>query len=175
MDTSTIQRPVISKPKPVRVLRTKKRKTKNERQLLEIQLDVLVKTIVLERDNGCVCPPPKNGHSNVRQPGHLLSRRNKTVKWDLRNVHEQCSSCNFLHTIKPEMYTIWVLNKLGVDQYISLAKDGQEVRKYQTYELLELLEQLRKIREKQIADKEFRPYYTQAEILSGAWSDLRRE
>lgn len=59
---------------------------------------------------------------------------------------------------------------MGADAYINLAKDGQEVVKYQTYELLELLEQLRKIREKQVADKEFRPYFTQAEILSGAWS-----
>ena len=158
------------KPKPVRAVRAKRRKVKNSRQLLEIQLDSIVKEIVLERDGGCVCPAPKSGHSAVRQPGHLLSRRNRAVRWDLRNVHEQCSSCNFLHTIKPEYYTAWFLNKMGTDSYIHLARDGQELIKYQPYELLELLEQLRKIRERQVSDKSFRPYYTQAEIVSGAWS-----
>lgn len=161
---------VRPKPKPVKALKSRKRKVKTSRQLLEIQLDSLVREIVLARDENCVCLAPKNGHSSVRQPGHLISRKNRSVRWGLDNVNCQCSSCNLLHVYKPESYIAWFIEKWGGEKFFALVKESREVRKYQTYELIELLEQLRLVREKQIADKEFKPYYTQAEILSGAWS-----
>lgn len=160
---------VLGKPKPEKVLSPKRRKVKTERQLIEIQLDAVTREIVLDRDEFCVCPAPKNGHSNVMQPGHVISRKNRSVRWGLINVNKQCSSCNLLHVWKPEIYISWFIARWGGEKFFAMVSESREVRKYQTYELLELLEQLRKIREKQIADKEFRPYYTQAEILSGAW------
>lgn len=165
--------PVVSvrpHPKPAKEIKTKRRKKKGGRQLLEIQLDSIVREIVLARDESCVCTPPKNGHSSVRQPGHVISRKNRSVRWGLNNVYCQCSSCNLLHVYKPEYYISWFIARWGGDKFYSMVQDSRVVVKYQTYELLEMLEQLRKIRERQVADKDFRPYYTQAEILSGAWA-----
>lgn len=159
---------VIPKPKPVKI-KHKKRKVKTSRQLLELQLDQIVREIVLARDSGCVCAPPKNGHSIILQPGHLISRKNKLTRWDLYCVNCQCSSCNLLHNYKPEIYTQWFLEKWGVETYTALVFEARGVGKYQEYELIELLEQLRKIRQKQIEDLTFKPYFTQKEILSGAW------
>ncbi len=161
---------VFAKPKPVKAIKPKKRKVKNSRQLLEIQLDSIVKEIVLERDGGCVCVAPKNGHTDVRQPGHLISRKNKSVKWSLLNVSEQCSGCNLLHVYRPEYYTATFIARWGGEKFYALVSESREVKKYQLYELQELLDQLKLIRERQAEDKEFRPYYTQTEILSGAWS-----
>ena len=149
---------------------TEKRKyrKKTPKQKTERALDFIVREIVLARDEGCVCPPPEKGHSQVRQPGHLISRRARTLRWDLRNVHEQCSSCNLIHSNRPEFYTRWFMETFGTDAYATLVEDGKPGKLY-PYDLDELLEQLEAIREKQKEDAGFRPYFSQADILSGAW------
>jgi len=158
------------KPKPEKQVKEKRKyHKKSPRQKLETELDGVVKEIVLARDNGCVCPPPPSGHSNARQPGHLISRRVKTLRWDLRNVHEQCSSCNLKHNTRPEIYTKRFIQSFGTVAFYDLERDSKPV-KIQEYELEELLGQMKLIREKQIDNPEWKPYFSQADILSGAWS-----
>lgn len=165
------------KPKPVKVNKTKVRKTKkvSQRKLLVKQLDAIVKAIVLDRDLHCVCEAPKtNGHSDVRTPGHLISRTKESVRWGLNNVFEQCLSCNFLHEHQAHRFTGWFLKTFGEEAYWKLCLEADAVCKLQVYELEELLGQLKKIRELQlkaiVEDKPYKPYYSQRDILSGAWA-----
>lgn len=115
------------KPKPVKTIKIKRRKKKTNKQVLELKADRLVREIVLIRDRSCVCPPPKNGHSAVMQPGHLISRGKKSLRWDLRNVHCQCSSCNLTHEFAPERYTQWFIEEFGAEEYAQLVKESMMV------------------------------------------------
>jgi hypothetical protein len=158
-----------SKPKPTKQAKAKKRKKKTERQLAEIRLDALVKEIVLLRDDGCVCPPPVKGHTQQRTPGHLISRGKESVKWDLYNVHEQCSGCNARHEHYPEIFTAWFVREFGEQAYIDLEARSYKIAKLTIddletleFELTEILKQCQK------------PYFTQKEILSGEWRKLTK-
>lgn len=142
---------------------------KTSRKTLETKLDKIVREIVLERDKECVCPAPNNGHSSVLQCGHLFSRAKKSLKWDLRNCSCQCSGCNLLHEYNPHRYTLAFIHLHGLCVYEELLKTSEVIYKYREYELEEMLEQLKLIREKQIANPEWKPYFKQADILSGAW------
>jgi len=162
-------RPILSKPKPTKKDKPKKRKKKTPRQLAEIRLDLLVKQIVLARDNGCVCPPPIKGHSEVRTPGHIVSRVKESVKWDLFNVHEQCQSCNGRHEYYPEIFTNWFIQNFSADKYMRIVEDSYKVAKL-TIDDLETLEyQLTEIQKYQERHTDWKPYYSQKDILTGEW------
>lgn len=171
LNTNTEIRP---KPKPAKIVKIKKRRKTSERKLLERKLDALCREIVLDRDIRCVCPPPSKGHSDTMQAGHLISRTKESVRWSLMNVHAQCASCNLLHEHFPHRYVNWFLGKFGIQHYESLCLDADKSIKLQVYELQELYEQMKKIRqlqlERSLTGNPWRPYFTQAEILSGAWS-----
>jgi hypothetical protein len=78
-----------------------------------------------------------------------------------------------LHEFQPERFTNWFLGKFGVEQYTRLVQDAEKVSKLQLYELQEMLDQLKKIRQKQITKslmgEPYKPYFSQKDILSGAW------
>jgi hypothetical protein len=163
-------RPITAKPKPVKAVKTRKpRRGKTSRQLLVKALDLLTREIVLLRDGFCVCPAPTNGHSRVRQAGHLITRGKVAVRWNLYNQSEQCSSCNLLHEHQPERYTKWFIDKFGLETYKSLCHDSEEVCKMSVDELMELRTQLTEILSRQREDKTFKPYFTQKEVLTGEW------
>ena len=187
-------RPITAKPKPSKIKRKeslfckckylnvnredyricakckKPIKAKDIRKVLDILLNEAVKQIVLLRDGFCVCPAPSTGHGKKRQPGHLISRGKKSVKFDLRNVHEQCDSCNSMHENYPERYNNWYVNRFGLESYNELCADGMEVMTdFPVTDMEELLCQLREIHELLKTDKSFRPYFTQKEILTGEW------
>lgn len=161
---------VRAKPKSVKIPKSKRKSVKkvSSRGQSVLQAHALLREIVIARDDGCVCPRPNKGHSSILQAGHLIKSTKGAVRFDLYNVHCQCSSCNGRHVHHEKYYTKWFVERFGGTEYVRLCNlsDGSGLK---TYELSELIVQLKLIREKQIADKEFRPYYTQAEILSGAW------
>lgn len=138
-------------------------------KVLDRLLNSVVRDIVLLRDGFCVCPAPLNGHGRKRQPGHLISRGKRSVKYDLRNVNEQCDSCNGLHENYPERYNNWYVNKFGLDAYNELCADGIKVVDLSVAELEELLNQLTEIHQKQLSEKTFKPRFSQRQILSGEW------
>lgn len=158
-----------SKPKPIKVIRPKKRKKKSNRQLLEAQARTIVRDIVLKRDKFCTCPAPKNGHSDVLQSGHLISSVKGSVRFDLRNCNCQCSSCNMIHEHYPERYTYSFQGMYGKEEFDKLYLDSDVSSKLTVEELEILCKELTAIRERQEVDKDFRPRYSQAQILSGDW------
>lgn len=154
---------MVAKPKPP------KRKRRTSRQIIEKNLDIIVREIVLARDPACVCPSPEKGHSNIEQCGHLFTRSKKSLRWDLYNTNKQCSSCNLLHEFNPHRYVVWFINRFGLCKYLELGRESEKPCLLKTYELEELFEQLKVVREKQKQESEWLPYFSQAEILSGAW------
>lgn len=146
-------------------------KSNSDRKLLDAALNYVVKEIVIERDKGCVCPPPQNGHNDVLQPGHIITRGAKSVKWDLYNVHCQCKSCNILHENRAEIYINWFSKKFGSEELEKLVARGSKASLLAPYEMSEMLEQLNLILVKQKLSPAWKPYFTQEEILSGSWEN----
>ena len=161
------------KPKPARKVKTKKPVVKvSSRGSLIKTAHSIMRDIVLDRDLRCVCPPPAKGHSGARQAGHLIKSTKGKIRFDLMNVHEQCSACNGRHNNYEHYYVDWFISKFGADEYHRLCADAEGVG-LKTYELEELIAQLKEIRRKQVAatlmGETYKPYYTQADVLSGAW------
>jgi hypothetical protein len=146
-----------------------KKNKKSEKKSLIKKLDEIVREIVLLRDGGCVCPPPANGHSVVFQSGHLFSRTKMTMRWSLYNCNCQCSSCNFLHEHNPHRYTRWFLQKHGQAVYDILVEQAETTYNYKVYELQEMYEQLQLILKTLRLNPYWKPYFHQADIMSGAW------
>lgn len=157
------------KPKPIKVIKRKPRKKKTNRQTLERQADFLMRDIVLKRDQFCVCPAPKNGHTDVLQCGHLITRGRGSVKYDLRNCNAQCSGCNARHEHFAEIYTSWFIREFSVETYQTLVENSEIVKKLSVEELQILCNELAAIKARQEIDKDFKPRYSQVEILNGTW------
>jgi hypothetical protein len=133
-----------------------------------------MRDIVLDRDLRCVCPvPPAKGHTSTRQAGHLIASTKGSVRFDLTNVHEQCSGCNQRHVNFQHYYIDWFLGKFGSEEYHRLVHEADNGKPLKTYELEELIVQLKAIRQRQLSaillGETFKPYFSQADILSGAW------
>jgi hypothetical protein len=130
---------------------------KISRKGIEKKLDEVVKLIAFARDGECVtCPlwleikkgnPQPHIPSWVMQPGHFITRGAHAVKWDLRNVYQQCKTCNYLHEYHPEVLANYVVNTLGVEEFEKLVFDGNKTKKYLMPELEELYIKLEKIKE----------------------------
>lgn len=160
------------KPKPPKREKKKKpvsRRKKTRRQILELRADRLVREIVLARDADCVCLPPKNGHSDVMQPGHLISRGRKAVRWSLWNVHKQCSSCNLLHEFFPEKFTKWFIEEFGESVYMVLVDDSDDLIDCNTKYLERMVAGLEEVKKHQIENPKWKPYLNQEEIIEKTW------
>ena len=117
------------------------------------KLDALVKQKAFDRDGECVtCPlwieikkdtAKPHTPSPVMQPGHYITRGAKTVKWDMRNVYQQCRTCNFLHELHPEVMANYVVNTLGIEGFEQLVFDGNQAKpSIHLWELEELYNEL---------------------------------
>lgn len=149
------------KPKPPKKL--------THGKLIEKAHSVL-REIVLLRDGGCVCPPPKLGHSKVLQAGHIIRALKGGSRFSLWNVHVQCKSCNRRHVDDWQVYEGWFIDKFGHAQWDNARAESLN-EGLKSYEIEEIIVQLNLIHEKQKSDPSFKPYYTQTEILSGAWNN----
>ena len=137
------------KPKPAKKSRKAKKYIKSRsdayRKQLERKADEMCRNIVLLRDGFCVCPAPEKGHSSRMQCGHLVTRANKALRFDLRNVACQCSSCNLLHEFRPERYTNYYIGKFGAGEYMKLVEDGSKPVKLSIEDLESLVSELAEI------------------------------
>lgn len=192
----------LPKPKPTKANRPKKRKSafcsckyfslnktnykfcakcykplkaKHLRKALERLCDFIVREIVIKRDRFCVCPAPKDGHTNVLQCGHLITRSKESVKWDLWNCSCQCSACNGRHENFWFYYDNWFKREFGQEQRDRLGVDAERSWKLTIDELENLCDELTAIRQRQEIDKDFVPRYTQEEILLGTWRNDERQ
>lgn len=154
---------MIGKPKPAKKIKT---------GTLRKKAHALMREIVLLRDGGCVCPPPSKGHSGARQAGHIIPSTKGGSRWSLWNVHEQCAACNGRHVRDYHIYQGWFEDKFGAEAWRNVREESKN-DSLKPYELEEIIVQFGDILAKQKLwselGQEFKPYFTQAEILSGAW------
>ena len=161
---------IRSKPKPEKKGKKKRKSVRkvSPRGVLVKKAHALMRDIVLERDQHCVCPPPEKGHSAVRQAGHIIKSTKGGCRWSLWNVHEQCSSCNGRHEMDWTIYQKWFMLEFSPVSWIDLLEEKKNIG-LKNYELEEIIVQFQAIIEQQKLHPEWKPYFTQAEILSGAW------
>lgn len=163
---------MISKPKPEKKLK----KGVSDRKESMNRAHKIMRDIVIMRDGKCVCPAPTKGHSPVLQAGHLIAGTHGGTYFDLWNVHCQCRNCNGRHSSKfrhdEKYYTSWFVRTFGGEAYVRIEKDADKIG-LKSYEIEEIIVELQAIKDKQFLaieiGVEFKPYFTQQEILSGTW------
>jgi hypothetical protein len=77
---------------------------------------------------------------SLLEAGHFIPRQHISVRWDIRNVHGQCSRCNrWLHGDLIE-YTLYMQKRYGVEVVEELMRFKNTTRKFNSAELLELID-----------------------------------
>ena len=116
---------------------------KSERTKLADKIHKILRELKLKKEPFCVCCNGSSG-DKVLQLGHLITRGKWAVRFDDRNLHIQCRSCNNKHEHYPEIYTQWFVNTYGIEEYNKLVADSNKTKKYGIIELRELLSELQK-------------------------------
>lgn len=172
-----------AKPKPSKEDKPKKRKKKTPRQLLVRNLDTIIREIIMVRDPESVpliykTVLEENGavdysinHYGVPQCGHVISRGKMPTRWDLRNCHKQDASDNLLHEYYPEVYITWYIDKFGLDNWKELLDDSRRLWKYSIDDLETLYMELVEVQKKIESTPNWKPYFSQKDIMSGAWNE----
>jgi hypothetical protein len=131
-------------------------KRKIGRKGLLRKLDELVSQITLLREPTCVMCGSKEQLGN----GHLFSRRNLALRWDIRidgNCHTQCWRHNFLHSSRDSQpYYDWFISKFGLDRWRDLHTEWQGVTIVKQFQLELLRDNLMKVLEQMKLDCEGR-------------------
>ena len=164
---------MIGKQKPEKTRKGKKPVNKvSNKHARKLVAHALLRDIVILRDKKCVCPAPARGHSEVLQAGHLIPGTKGGTYFSLKCVHVQCSGCNGRHVHFPHYYTNWFIRTFGQVEYDLLCTEAENIG-LKPYQVEEIILELQAIKDKQLLavelEKEFKPYFTQQEILSGAW------
>jgi len=112
----------------------------SDRQKLVKKLDKLCRQILLYRDAlpfgmfRCISCKRLLPINNA-QVGHYISRRHESVRWDLRNIHLQCISCNKWHSGNPVEYRKTLVEKYGEEEVDKLELFYQKTPHYSTFDL----------------------------------------
>lgn len=116
---------------------------KSERKRAIDRLDNLIRAIVKLRDHFCVTC----GASPI-EVGHLITRGNHAVRWNLKNCHGQCRTCNSNHERNQQPYIEWFVENYGQEEYEELVRiSHQELSKYKLGEIeVELIAELNRLR-----------------------------
>lgn len=84
------------------------------------------------------------GSKERPQCGHLIKRGKHNTRFDEKNCNCQCSSCNWFHNEYPEAYTMFFLDKYGIEEYRKLMKSAYATPKKHQYTREELNEIIKK-------------------------------
>ena len=102
------------------------------------KLDIIFSKYIRERDrNGdtfvcCSCGATKPYEQ--ADAGHFINRRWMAVRWDERNVHAQCRSCNRFDEGNGSGYTRFMMRRYG-DNVIDILEASKVSYKWADYEL----------------------------------------
>ena len=121
-------------------------KKKSERTKLMDKIHSVMRDVRLIQEKKCVTCG-EDGSKVPLQLGHLITRGANSVRFDWRNLHIQCKSCNYIHEFRPEIYTSWFIRTYGVEEYELLVSDSKQIKQWKMRELRELLEEMKKVRE----------------------------
>ena len=119
---------------------------KSEKTKLKDKIHSVMREIRLRDEPRCVICGD-DGSKSCLQLGHLITRGANSVRFDWRNLHTQCLICNNIHEYRPEIYTLWFINKYGKEEYESLVRDSKQIKQWKMGELRELLEEMKELRD----------------------------
>ena len=71
--------------------------------------------------------------------GHFMSRSHMSTRYEFKNTHIQCISCNRFHEGVKEVYALWLIEKYGPGIIEELTAMAQEIKQWQPYQLEELI------------------------------------
>lgn len=110
---------------------------------LQKKCDKLVKEIAFMRDQGkcvkCGCP--------ADDPGHIISRRKKILRWDVDNVLSLSRICHSRATAHPKEWQAWVKANYP-DLWKYLKSKENEKTHYKLHDYIDLKERLQKVLDK---------------------------
>tara|TARA_R110002020_G_scaffold49807_1_gene141476 strand:- start:437 stop:820 length:384 start_codon:yes stop_codon:yes gene_type:complete len=79
------------------------------------------------------------------QASHYFGRRNKSLRWDERNVSALCFTCHMvIMTENPFHHTKWMKKKLGTAGFGRLVRTSNRIKKWTKQDLKALRVDLRK-------------------------------
>ena len=111
----------------------------NSRWWLIRQLDIQTSRIVRGRDRRCV---PCGTFRNL-QCSHFYSRRYLNIRFDLRNCHAMCVTCNRRHNEDSSAYLEFMNERYGLAVVEEINSLRMNLRKVSDEELHELLDHYR--------------------------------
>lgn len=113
--------------------KTAKKIKKPSRKKLVKELDRVFSLFIRQRDKKCV----QCGKVEQLTCGHLLTRAKYSVRWNEGNAFGQCAGENMKHEFQPEHYTLWYINKFGLQSYEQLVTDSNKLSKFTNSDLQE--------------------------------------
>lgn len=81
----------------------------------------------------------KKDHWSKLQNGHWASRRHYSTRWDEKNCHVQCMSCNVFKAGEIYLYTKYLCSQYGDNFPEELYSQSQQIRKFTDVELQDMI------------------------------------
>ena len=107
---------------------------------LKRELDKLFSIFIRQRDKGKCYTCGTKKHWKAIDAGHYLKRQHYGTRWDERNVHGQCLSCNRFKGGRMDKYALRLEKDYGQGILQELEKKKQEFKSLKVIELKKLIE-----------------------------------
>ena len=108
---------------------------------LRNKADRLWSLAIRERDGAC----RRCGTTERLQAAHVISRRYKAIRWDLRNGICLCMGCHHWNHHNPVEFDWWVQDLIGKDVYDALKSEALNyVDRVKRIDLEEVIEDLKR-------------------------------
>ncbi len=85
----------------------------------------------------------KKGHwkNSGMQAGHFMSRKHYATRWDINNVHVQCTACNMFRQGEQYKFSLYLGNELSE----SLYKKSRKIVKYSNNDLKSMISEYKEL------------------------------
>lgn len=133
----------IDRSKPLKAVK-KAQKRSTDRQLAIRELDRVFSIYIRTRDSidglaRCVTCNAIDSWKSMHN-GHYISRGKFALRWDEKNCHVQCESCNVTLAGNLKAYKRYVARKYGSEIFLYYQEKLANHEKIQTYEIKEMIE-----------------------------------
>jgi hypothetical protein len=115
----------------------KKKKTVSQ---LKRSLDKLFSIFIRMRDKGICYTCGSRQDWKYQQNGHFISRGKMATRYDEKNCHCQCVSCNVFQNGRYPEYAERLIKEYGEGIISDLVKKGRQIKRFTTKELEESIE-----------------------------------
>ncbi len=148
-----LERETIKAKQPRIELEKARQEIKGEQSLswLKINIRTVCHDYIKLRDKGLPCVSCGSPWTSDHQAGHLYKAELfSMLKYDERNIHNQCKKCNIFDNGNESMYHAAILSRISIDDYDELKRiasqekqtnfkwDRQELEKIRNYYKLKI-------------------------------------